>query len=70
MPENKALGHRRSNDRLVAALDRIGEHGDARAMEEFERDAAPRAYECLAGDRVDVARESVVEEGYERGMLL
>ena len=35
MPENKALGHRRANDRLVAELDRIGEYGDARAMEEF-----------------------------------
>ena len=58
-----------ANTRLVAELDRIGEHGHARAVEEMGDDAAPFAYQCLAGDRVDVARGDVVEEGYDRGML-
>lgn len=27
------------------------------------------AYECLAGDRVDVAAEGVIADGYARGLL-
>ncbi len=70
MSENKAPGDRRANDRLLHELDRIGEYGHARAVEEFGSGAAPPACECLAGDRVAVARESVVQDGYDRGMLL